>query len=83
MVYTLLFSATAIKQLKKLPKDIQQRISSSLERIRIRPESHVKRLVGQHYYSFRAGDYRAIIDIKKNIMVILVINVGHRKKIYK
>ena len=83
MTYELIFSDAALKQLKKLEKSTQERIISTLERIRIRPQSHVKKLVGDSVYRLRVGNYRAILDIDEGILVVLVIKVGHRKKIYK
>jgi len=83
MTYSILFSQTAEKQLKKLDKGVQERILMSLERIRIRPYDFVKKLSGYSYYRFRVGDYRVILDIKKEQLIILVIEVGHRKSIYK
>lgn len=83
MTYELIFSDTALKQFRKLEKNIQKRIKNSLERILIRPEDYVKRLVGEPYYSFRAGDYRLILDIQKNKLIIFVVILGHRKSIYE
>ena len=83
MVYDLLFSETFKKQFSKLEKMLQQRIISGLERIRIRPEYFVKRLVGSPYYRLRVGDYRIIIDIQKDKLILFVIELGHRKNIYK
>ena len=74
---------TYLKEISKLPKDIQKRIFGVLDRIRIRPEAHVTKLVGEHSYKLRVGDYRIILDIEKNKLLILIINVGHRKNIYK
>jgi mRNA interferase RelE/StbE len=34
-------------------------------------------------WRYRIGDYRAIVKIKNDILVILVIEVGKRDKIYK
>ena len=82
-MYDVYFTDTSIKQLKKIEKGIQKRIIAAIERIRIRPESFVKRLVGEPYYKLRVGDYRVIIDINKGKMIIMVIFIGHRKKIYK
>ena len=82
-MYNIEFSKTAEKQLYKLEKDIQRRIVATLERCRIRPYAHVKKLVGGPYFYLRAGDYRVIIDIKENILAIFVIEIGHRKNIYK
>ena len=82
-MYEILLSETALKQLKKLEKDIQERIISTLERIRIRPEAHITKLVGDPGYKLRAGDYRIILDVDKNKLLILVIKIGHRKRVYK
>ncbi|MBS3126012.1 type II toxin-antitoxin system RelE/ParE family toxin [Candidatus Woesearchaeota archaeon] len=82
-MYQIFFSDRAEKQLKKLEKTLQQRILAGLERIRVRPEIHVTRLVGEQGYKLRAGDYRIIMDIDRGKLIILVIKVGHRKDIYK
>ena len=76
------FSKIAEKQLYKLEKDIQVRIISSLERIRIRPYSYVKKLVGSPHFRLRIGDYRVILDIKPDKLIIFVIEAGHRRDIY-
>jgi mRNA interferase RelE/StbE len=83
MTYEIIFSDKAFKQLKKLEKKIQERIIVTLERIRIRPESYVTKLVGDPGFKLRVGDYRVIMDIDKGKLLILVIKIGHRKKIYK
>lgn len=77
------FSQTAEKQLYKLDEDIQKRIISTLERIKIRPHPHVKKLVGCPYFRLRVGNYRVILDIKKNKLIIFVLEIGHRQNIYK
>ena len=82
-MYELVYSPTALKALEKLEKNIQERIVSTLERLRIRPEScDIKRLVGMPGYRFRVGDYRIIFDIDKNELKILVLKIGHRKNVY-
>ena len=83
MSYEILFTDTSYKQFKALEKEIQERIIYTLERIRIRPEKYVKKLVGDPGYRLRVGDYRVIMDIKKDKLIILVIKIGHRKNIYK
>ena len=83
MTYEIIFSDKAFKQLKKLDKKIQERIIATLERIRVRPESYVTKLMGDPGFKLRVGDYRVIMDIDKEKVLILVIKIGHRKKIYK
>ncbi len=81
-MYSIIFNPFAEKQLKKLDNDLQKRILDVLERIRIRPHHFVKRLVGSPYFRLRVGDYRIILDIQNNKLVIVVVELGHRKKIY-
>jgi len=82
-MYDILFSDDAKKQLSKLNKEIQKRIAAVLERVRIRPETYLSKLVGDQGYKLRVGDYRLIIDLEKRQLLILVIKIGHRRKIYK
>ncbi len=77
------FSESAEKQLYKLEKQVQIRIVSTLDRIRIRPYPFVKKLVGSPYFRLRVGDYRVILDIKDYKLIIFVIELGHRSNIYK
>ena len=83
MTYQIFFTDKASKQLKKLEKNDQERIIKSLERIRIRPETHVTKLVGDPGYNLRVGNHRVIIDIEKEKLVILVLMIGNRKNIYE
>jgi mRNA interferase RelE/StbE len=83
MSYKITFTDTSRKQFRKLEKDVQERIIKALERIRIRPERFVTKLIGDPGYRLRVKDYRVILDIKKSELVILVIKIGHRKNIYK
>ena len=82
-MYEIIFSNKAKKQLFKLEKSIQRRIIAALERIRIRPEAYITKLLGDPDYKLRIGDYRVIMDIDNNSLLILVIKVVHRKDIYK
>ena len=82
-MYTLVYTDEFFKQIKKLNKDAQKRVMSTLERVRVRPYPHVKKLVGNPYFRLRVGDYRVILDIKENKLIIYVLEVGHRRNVYK
>ena len=82
-MYSVIISDLASKQLDKLSKEVKVRIISTIKRCRIRPYAHVKRLVDSPYFSLRVGDYRVIMDIRDNELKIFVIELGHRKDIYK
>lgn len=81
-MYEIIFTEKAKRQFIKLEKNIQERIGATLERIKIRPEHFVEKLVGESGYKLRVGDYRVILDIEKNKLLILILKIGHRKNIY-
>lgn len=82
-MYEVVFSEKAKTQLKKLEKQVQYRIISVLERIRTNPQEHIIKLVGDPGFKLRVGDYRVILDIQHQNLIILVVKVGHRKNVYK
>jgi len=82
-MYSIIYSKKAEKQLDKLEQDIRIRILKSLEKLRIRPEAYVEKLVGDPSYKFRVGDYRILVDIDNKKLIVLVIKIGHRRNIYK
>ncbi len=81
-MYELIFSPKALKELKKLEKNLQLRILAVLERVRIRPDAHLQKLVGMERYKVRIGDYRAVVELDNSNKRIAVVKVGHRRNIY-
>lgn len=82
-MFELDFSSKFDKQLGKLDFLTKQRIIKSLERIRIRPHYFVKRIIGTNFFRLRVGDYRVILKIVNKKLIIYVLEIGHRKNIYK
>lgn len=87
MKYKIVFTNRAKKQLKKLDKHVSALIIGWLEKNVNNcenPRLHGKGLVenksGQ--WRYRIGDYRVICQIQEKEVVILVLEVGHRKKVY-
>jgi len=83
MSYDLIYTDKVRKQLKKLDKSTQERVIYTLERCRIRPHTRVKKLIGSPYFRLRAGELRIIVDIKDNKLHIMVLEIDHRRKVYK
>ncbi len=79
----MLFSDLALKQLRKLDREMRQRIITTIERIRIRPDTYIRKLVGDEGYRLRVGNYRVILDIDKEQLVILILRIGHRRNVYE
>lgn len=82
----IVISCEAEKQITKLGKQIQKRIIkylaevSKLENPRSRGKSLIGNLLG--IWRYRVGDYRILCKIKDEELIILVLEVGHRKNIY-
>lgn len=83
MVYTISFSEQAAQFIRKLDKPQRERILGVLERIKMRPEDFIEKLVGEQGYKLRAGDHRLFLDIQQNNLLIFVVEVRHRKNAYK
>ncbi|AVH69580.1 MAG: type II toxin-antitoxin system RelE/ParE family toxin [Nostoc sp.] len=75
----------ALKQLKKIPSELQERIQIKIDDLATEPRPNgVKKLKGkENAYRIRVGDYRLIYDIFDDLLVVNVVEVGHRKNIYK
>jgi len=84
-LYKIEFLKTAEKEFYRLPKQIQERMAKKLEGLKTDPyPSGVKALKnGQGRLRLRVGDYRIIYRVENDILVILIITVGHRKNIYR
>lgn len=87
MQYKVIFTERVKKQLKKLDKHIAALIIGWLEK-NIQncenPRLHGKGLVenksGQ--WRYRIGDYRVICEIQDKEIIVLVLEVGHKREIY-
>jgi mRNA interferase RelE/StbE len=82
-VYEVILSFSVEKFIDKLDSKERERIIFALERLRILPERYLKRLVGEQCYKFRVWDYRLIVDLKTDKLLVLVVKIGYRKNIYK
>lgn len=54
---------------------------ASLENPRTREKTLVGNLVG--FWRFRVGNYRILCKIKDEELYILVVEIGHRSKVYE
>ena len=88
MAWTIEYTRTTESQLRKLDRQIARRILDYLDdKIAPleNPRTRGKALTGVlgELWRYRIGDYRVICEIRDNTMRILVVEVGHRKQIYK
>ncbi|MCD6547323.1 MAG: type II toxin-antitoxin system RelE/ParE family toxin [Nanoarchaeota archaeon] len=76
----ILFHPKAAKFLKKVDKEIKERILKKIKRLK-ENKNLGKHLRYSNFRSLRIGDYRAIYEIEKNKIITLFI--GHRKNVYE
>lgn len=81
MTFQIIWSVSAIKELRKLDRSVARRIYDTVSRLSGEPYRWVIRIVNSPYYRLRVGDYRVILDIEEGALRILVIKVGHRKNV--
>ncbi|TYR32514.1 type II toxin-antitoxin system RelE/ParE family toxin [Mesorhizobium microcysteis] len=81
-------SAAAEKQLSRLDRVVAKRVARFLlERVAgsADPRAIGKALQGNknEFWSYRVGDYRVICEIHDQRVVVVVIDVDHRSKVYR
>jgi mRNA-degrading endonuclease RelE of RelBE toxin-antitoxin system len=82
MIWTLFWTDRAIKDLGKLPKHTALRIFNKIESITDDPHRTAERCEGHPYYHQRVGPHRVILEIDESALLISVVKVGLRKKVY-
>ncbi|CAA6676659.1 MULTISPECIES: type II toxin-antitoxin system RelE/ParE family toxin [unclassified Lentimonas] len=81
-------SSKALKQLKKLDKQVAKQIFDFLDERIVGaedPRQWGKQLKGElnNVWRYRSGDYRILCQLQGEVFVVLVLEVGHRKNIYR
>jgi mRNA interferase RelE/StbE len=89
LVWRIELTATAVRQLARLDKGQARRITTFLRERPATlddPRSAGKALTCSKlgtYWRYRVGDYRVICDLQDGALLILVVEIGDRKEIYR
>lgn len=82
MAFAILLHPKAAKELEKLEESLRTRMRARLKDLEDNPESVGKVLKPSDFWSLRIGDYRAIFEIDRAKRQVIVLFIGHRKKVY-
>ena len=82
MVWEVVWSEKFVKQLKKLNKKDARIIRDRVLDIRDDPYKATNRLVNVNLYSLRVGNYRVILDLKREKLIIFAVSVLRRGRVY-
>ena len=89
MAWTVEFDPDAVRDLRKLDRQVQKRIIEFL-RGRLSPMDNPRDLgealagsVLGSYWKYRVGDWRIVCDIQDHRIVVRVLRVGNRREVYR
>lgn len=88
MIYKILTTEKFDKSIKKLDRQTQRIIKAWIDKNLVgceNPRLHGKGLTANRsdQWRYRVGDYRILADIRDEEVILVLIDVGHRSKIYK
>jgi len=83
MAFTVKWTYKAKKSMEKLERETIVRIIKRVEETKKNPFLYMKWLKEMKIWRLRIGDYRILIDLDTEKEVLYVLEVGHRKSIYK
>jgi len=83
MIYKVRVERKAQKKLSKIPEPYYSNIKAAILDLGNNPRPNVYiKLKGRLGYRIRVADYRIIYEIQENVLLVDVIDLGHRKDIY-
>ena len=85
MVYHVDFNPAAVRQLRKLPREAQERVRDAIDGLAEIPRPDgVAKMKGSRvpHYRIRVGNYRVIYQVDDDRVTVLVVKVADRKEAY-
>lgn len=81
--YRIELRPAAIRALKKIHPEDRERIQGAIALLgqEPRPPKAIA-LSGRPGYRVRVGDYRIIYTIQDEVLLVVVVNLGHRRDVY-
>lgn len=84
MSYRVELRPAAVRALKKLDPPIRRRIRGAITLLAEDPRPPAARpLRGRPAFRVRVGDYRVIYTIADDVLLVVVVTVGHRQDVYE
>jgi len=82
LAFSVFLHPKAAKALERIKESVRLRIVERLRELRDSLERVGKRLRFSDFWSLRVGDYRVIYEIDRGKNRVIVLFVGHRRKVY-
>jgi mRNA interferase RelE/StbE len=82
--YRIEFATSVRKDFKNIPNQDVARILKRIEGLAENPRPpDSKKLSGDDAMRIRIGVYRVIYEIRDDVLMVLILRVGHRKGVYR
>jgi mRNA interferase RelE/StbE len=82
-MYNIRIEKSVLKSLEKISEPYYSNIKTAILKLSNNPRPQgYKKLKGRDGYRIRVANYRIIYDIFDDILLIEVIDIGHRREIY-
>lgn len=85
-MYKLEFSKSAVKTLRRMPRNDAARMRAKLNELvkdPYAPNNNVAKLQNRPGYRLRVGDWRVISHIDDETIVVLIVKIGPRGEVYR
>ena len=81
--YRIELKPSAAKSLARLPVDLQKRIVRAVEILAGDPRPHgVAKMAGDdNLWRVRVGDFRIVYEIHDDMLLVMVLRIGHRREV--
>ena len=85
MAYRIVIVKSAAKQLSALSDLLKEKIISKIDSLAVNPRPYgIEKLSNrQNEYRVRVGDYRIVYSIFDKLLIVEVVDIDHRKQVYR
>lgn len=83
MKWSVIYPPDTEKDLDKLGDKLAAKVILKMDEIALDPYNLLDKMTNSPYYKFRVGDYRGIVNIVNDKLILIVVKIKHRSQVYK
>lgn len=85
MRWSIRYEKSAEREIDALDPPVRRRILDAIGALAADPRSaaNVKPLKGSDRFRLRVGDWRVVYTLRDDVLIVVVIEIGHRRDIYR
>jgi mRNA interferase RelE/StbE len=85
LAYRIEFAPRAQRDFKALDGSVRRRIARRIDSLADNPyPPGIKKIEGEEeLYRLRVGDYRILYQVRGQVLLVLIVGIGHRRDIYR